>query len=221
MEDVSDFDTLVTENTGLVHACAKKFSGRGIDYEDLYSCGCVGLVKAAKRYDEDLGYKFSTYAVPVILGEIKLMFRDTGFVKVSRSLKEISLKVRKFSDEFERDTGEAPAVSVIADCLCLSTDIVQEALCCQKLPLSLSYTTEENERELEIKEDSKEDVITERLTLYQVLDTLAPSDRRLIEERYFKGKTQQKTAEELSMTQVQVSRREKKILSALREQMAG
>ncbi len=221
MENLSEFDSLVTENTGLVHACAKKFSGRGVEYEDLYSCGCIGLVKAAKRFDPTLGFKFSTYAVPVILGEIKLMFRDTGFVKVSRSLKEISLKVRKFSDEFEKERGEPPTVSVIAESLSLSAEAVQEALCSLKLPLSLSYTTEENERELEIKEESKEDYITERLTLYQVLDTLSSEDRRLIEERYFRGRTQQKTAEILSMTQVQVSRREKKILTLLREQMAG
>lgn len=219
MENLNDTDTLVIENTGLVHACAKKFAGRGIEYEDLYSCGCIGLVKAAKRFDKSLGYKFSTYAVPVILGEIKLMFRDFGAVKVSRSIKELSFKVRRFCDEYEKEKGEFPVVSLIAEKLSVREEDVREALCSMNIPLSLSYTTEDDDREMEIKEDSKEDSITERLSLYQVLDTLKEEDRVLIEERYFKGKTQSKTAEILGMTQVQVSRREKKILTLLREKM--
>lgn len=218
---MSEVERLVAENTGLVHACAKKFSGRGVEYEELYSCGCIGLVKAAKRFDPALGYKFSTYAVPVILGEIKLMFRDFGAVKVSRSLKELSLKVRRFCDLYEKETGEPPSVLRIAESLNVDTSAVQEALEAVQIPLSLSYTTQDDSREIEIKEESCEEKITEKLSLYQVLDTLEDSDRKLIDERYFKGRTQQKTAELLGMTQVQVSRREKKILSLLREKMAG
>ena len=220
MENLADADRLVTENTGLVHACARRFTGKGVDYEDLYSCGCIGLVKAAKRFEPKMGFKFSTYAVPVILGEIKLMFRDTGALKVSRSLKELSLRVKSFCDAFEKDHGESPAVSFIAQQLGVSSEQVQDALQVSQHPVSLSCAKDEDSREIEIKDESKEEEITERLSLYQVLDTLQTADRRLIEERYFKGKTQQKTAEALGMTQVQVSRREKKILTFLREKMA-
>lgn len=220
MENLSEADRLVSENTGLVHACARKFTGRGVEYDDLYSCGCIGLVKAAKRFEPERGFKFSTYAVPVILGEIKLLFRDYGAVKVSRSLKELSLKVRSFCDAFEKERGECPSLAVIAENLKVSTEAVQEALEAAQIPLSLSYSSEEDSREIEIKEDSKEEQITEKLSLYQVLDTLESQDRMLIEERYFRGRTQQKTAQALGMTQVQVSRREKKILSLLRERMA-
>ena len=100
---MTERDKLICSNTGLVHACASKFKGKGIDYEDLYSCGCVGLIKAADNFDPSLGYKFSTYAVPVILGEIKRIFRDTGAIKVSRSLKELGLRINRVCEEYYRE----------------------------------------------------------------------------------------------------------------------
>ena len=96
-------DELIRENLGLVHSCAKKFVNRGIEYDDLYSSGCVGLIKAIDNFDESLGYKLSTYAVPVILGEIKRLFRDGGMIKVSRSLKELSLKASKIAENYKKE----------------------------------------------------------------------------------------------------------------------
>lgn len=104
-------------NLGLVHACAKRFKGRGIEYDDLFSAGCVGLLKAINNFDWDRGIKLSTYAVPVILGEIKQLFRDSGTVKVSRSLKELSLKASKISDEYLRQHGEEITVNKLAEIL--------------------------------------------------------------------------------------------------------
>ena len=108
-------DKLVTENLGLVHLCANRFRGRGVEYEELYSSGCVGLVKAAGAFDEERGVKFSTYAVPVILGEIKRVFRDGGTVKVSRSLKELSMKVTREKADFILKNGREPTVCELAD----------------------------------------------------------------------------------------------------------
>ncbi len=218
---MTERDKLICENTGLVHACAKKFSGKGIEYEELYSSGCVGLIKAAERFNESLGFKFSTYAVPVILGEIKQIFRDSGSVKVSRSLKELSLKINRVSEEYYRKHSEEPSVSKIAEILCESTENVAEAISAMRLPVSLSFTAEEDSREFEIPIDSEEETITEKLSLHQHLSELAEKDRELINLRYFKEKTQSDTAKALGMTQVQVSRREKKILLELRQKIGG
>ena len=216
---MTERNKLIEENTGLVHACARKFMGRGALYDDLYSCGCVGLVKAAQGFDESLGYKFSTYAVPVILGEIKRYFRDTGAVKMSRSLKELSLRAARFCDEFEKKQGCSPTVSQVAESLGVSISQAAEALEASKLPLSLSYETEEDAVEIQVAVESEEENITEKITLYTLIEELPSDDRELIRLRYFGSKTQSDTAKILGITQVQVSRREKKILTVLREKM--
>ncbi len=217
---MKDRSKLIEENTGLVHACARRFMGRGAEYDDLYSCGCVGLVKAADNFDESLGFRFSTYAVPVILGEIKRYFRDGGSLKMSRRLKELSLKAQKFCTQYEQEFGFSPNVSQVAEVLEISMSEASQVMCASALPLSLSYyDSEEEGRELQIAVESEEEHLTERMTLYSVLETLSTQDRELINLRYFKSKTQSDTALMLGMTQVQVSRREKKILSVLRERM--
>ncbi|MBQ4569964.1 MAG: sigma-70 family RNA polymerase sigma factor [Ruminococcus sp.] len=213
-------DKLVEGNTALVHACARRFAGKGVEYEELYSEGCVGLVKAARNFDESLGYKFSTYAVPVILGEIKRIFRDSGAVKVSRSLRELSLKVSREREAFVREKDREPRISELADRLCLSVQQVTEAIDCAQIPLSLSYASqEEDSKELDIVQESGEEAFTEKLSLYQAMESLEQKDRELIRLRFFAGQTQSATAQALGMTQVQVSRREKKILTLLREKL--
>ena len=217
---MKDRSKLIEENTGLVHACARRFIGRGADYDDLYSCGCVGLVKAAKGFDESLGFRFSTYAVPVILGEIKRYFRDGGSIKMSRSLKELSVKAQRFCTKYEQDFGIVPNISQVAEALEIPLSEASQVMCASVLPLSLSYyDSEEEGREMQIAVDFEEERLTERMTLYSVLETLSEQDKELINLRYFKSKTQSATALELGMTQVQVSRREKKILALLREKM--
>ncbi len=216
---MKDRDRIIEENTGLVHACATRFSGRGIEYEDLYAGGCIGLIKAADNFDESLGFRFSTYAVPVILGEIKRMFRDGGSVKVSRSLKELSLKVSRVISEFEKLNGTAPTISQISEILCISKEQVSEAMEASRYPLSLSLSNEEEDAQYDVAVPCEEERLTEKLTLHQVIDELSENDKMLIHLRYFGNKTQTETACVLGMTQVQVSRREKKILSLLREKM--
>lgn len=216
---MKDRSKLIEENTGLVHACARKFLGRGAEYDDLFSCGCIGLVKAADNFDENLGYRFSTYAVPVILGEIKRFFRDGGAVKMSRSLKELSLKVTKFCEKYEMEKGCAPTVKEIADILEISVEDAAQAMEASRIPLSLSYETEEESRQIDVAVYSQEESITEKMTLHKLIGELPEQDREIINLRYFKSKTQSVTAKELGLTQVQVSRREKKILLSLREKM--
>lgn len=209
----------IESHLGLVHACCKRFKNRSIEYEDLYSAGCLGLVKAAKNFDFDRSTRFSTYAVPVILGEIKQLFRESGTVKVSRSLKELSLKAKKICDGYKMETGEDMPLSVLAQRLGTDTEKAAEAVNSSLPPLSLSGESDENSGGIDIPVDSPEERLTERLSLNQAISSLEENDRRLIRLRYYKRKTQQETAEALEMTQVQVSRREKKILSVIREKM--
>lgn len=213
-------ENLINDNFGLVHACANKFRGRGVEYDDLFQAGCVGLVKAADNFDFSRGFAFSTYAVPVILGEIRRIFRDGGAVKIGRSLKEKSRNAMKVRDELSLELGREPTVSELAEKL--GTDIASAAeLITVSMP-TISLTASDDEKsggQLDIPTDAPEEEISERLSLKCVLDNLEERDRRLIELRYFKGLTQVKTAKELGMSQVQVSRREKIILLEMRKKL--
>ncbi len=209
-------DSFIEENLGLVHLCANRFRGRGIDYEDLYGAGCIGLLKAAKGFDEERGVKFSTYAVPVILGEIKRLFRDGGSIKVSRSTKELSMKVSRTRESFLLNKGREPTVSELANAVNCSEDAVVEALNVSLPPISLTETTDDTMGEMAIPVDAPDIEIADMLSLKQIMHELDSDDRKLIYLRYFNNKTQTETAKELDMTQVQVSRREKKLLYQMR-----
>lgn len=206
----------------LVHSCARRFIGRGLEYDDLYQAGCVGLIKAVDGFDETRGLCFSTYAVPVILGEIKRLFRDGGAVKVSRGLKELAVKLLRERQELYAQTGREPTVSELAERLSITREEATEALGASLPPLSLTREDDDREDEtLDIPVSGDEDRIIDRLALKKVLADLPPNDRSLIVLRYLKRQTQQETARALGMTQVQVSRRERQILSQMREKMTG
>lgn len=208
-------DEFAEKNLGLVHSIANRFRGRGIEYEELFSAGCMGLVKAAKGFDEERGLCFSTYAVPVIMGEIKRLFRDGGTVRVSRGLKELSLKITRYRDECLKG-GKEPTVSEIADHFGESSELVAEAIAASLPAVSLTY--EEGE-EADIPTDPPQARATELIALNQCVGSLEANDRKIIYLRYTLGRTQSETGRLLGMTQVQVSRREKKILSLLREML--
>ena len=212
----------ICDNIGLVHACARRFMGRGIEYDDLFQSGCMGLVKAADGFDEERGLKFSTYAVPVILGEIRRLFRDGGTVKVSRSLKELSLRASRERDAFTAREGREPSVGELADLLGVEREQAVEALGASMPALSLTRAGEEDDgEEIDLPVTPPEEAVTDRLALQQVLGELEPRDRALIVLRYLNSHTQQATAEKLGMTQVQVSRRERQILEEMRRKMTG
>ena len=212
----------VEENLGLVHSCAGRFVGRGVEYDDLFQAGCMGLCKAADGFDESRGFCFSTYAVPLILGEIKRLFRDGGAVKVSRGLKELSQKAARETERFLRETGREPTVSELAVRLGVEPSAAAEALCVSVPPLSLTREADGDDGgEWDLPSAGEEERVTDRLALKQVLSELPRDDRRLIVLRYVGEWTQQKTADELGMTQVQVSRRERAILAQLRRRLTG
>ena len=209
-------DERIRENLGLVHACANRFTGKGIDYDDLYAAGCVGLIKAVDRFDPQRGYRLSTYAVPVILGEIKLLFREGGSIRLSRSLQELSVKARRIADEYRSRTGRDMRIAELAESLGTDVYRAQEALCAAQGVLSLSYESDGEEGSLEIAVPCAEDSLTDRLSLLQAMEALTMDERELIRLRYFRHKTQSETAQVLHTTQVQISRREKRILAKLR-----
>lgn len=209
-------DEFIEGNLPLVHKLANRFRGRGMEYEELYAAGCVGLVKAVDRFEPERGLCFSTYAVPVILGEIRRLFRDGGSVKISRSLKELSVKAARLRDQLSAN-GE-PRISDIAQALGVTPEEAAEALCAGIPPVSLDHGGEDGEP-LPVPSASGEDALIDRLALRQCLSELSGEDREILMLRYFRRKTQSETAQILGMTQVMVSRRERKLLKELREQL--
>lgn len=216
-----DREALIGENYGLVHSCANKFRGIGVEYEDLFQAGCVGLIKAADNFDRSRGFAFSTYAVPVILGEIRRIFRDGGAVKVGRSLKERSRQAMKIREEMALELQREPTVSELAERLGVDIATASELITVSLPTVSLTACDDDGkENQLDIPTDAPEEEITEKMALRTVVESLAERDRQLIELRYFKGMTQVNTAKELGMSQVQVSRREKAILGIMRKSMS-
>ncbi len=209
-------DAFVAQNLGLVHSLAHRLKGRGIEYEELYSAGCVGLVKAMEGFDESRGLKFSTYAVPVILGEMKRLFRDGGSVKVSRSLKELSLKVSRERDKLSISLGREPTVNELSESLGVESQLISEAINVALPTISLTQPDDDGGGQIDVEVDSPEELLSDRLALREVLKELEERDRLLLVMRYYKNWTQTQTATCLGMTQVQVSRREKKLLLYLR-----
>ncbi len=212
-------EELISNNYGLVHACANKFRGRGVEYDDLFQAGCVGLIKAADNFDADRGFAFSTYAVPVILGEIKRIFRDGGAIKIGRTLKEKSRNAIKVREQMSADLGREPTISELAEKLQVEVGEAAELITVSMPTVSLTLDEESGKSQLDIPVEAPEEEISERMALQSVVSSLQEKDRRLIELRYYEGLTQVKTAEKLGMSQVQVSRREKAILTYMRKCM--
>lgn len=217
---MTERDKIIEANIGLVHTCARRFLGRGPEYDDLFQAGCVGLVKAVDNFDKERGFCFSTYAVPLIIGEMRRLFRDGGSVRVSRTLRELSLKASRAREALTAQLDREPSVREIARVIGKTPEETAEALCVSLPTLSLTRSGEEDDGEqIDIPGDGIEERVTDRIALQQVLSELDARDRALIVLRYVKQLTQQKTAERLGMTQVQVSRRERAILAGLRQKL--
>ena len=178
-ESAQDRQQMIEQNLGLVHSCAHRFKGRGIEYDDLFQAGCMGLVKACDAFDFSRGVRFSTYAVPVILGEMRRLFRDGGTVKVSRSLKELSLRVVRGREQLAVRIGRDPTLEELAQELELTREEVAEALSVSAPPLSLTVSSEEGETQIDLPVQSPEESLSERMALRQILGELEPRDRQL------------------------------------------
>lgn len=213
-------DEFAKSHLGLVHSLCSRFTGKGIEYDELYSAGCLGLAKAINNFDDSRGLQFSTYAFPVIMGELKRLFRDGGAVKVSRSLKELSLKINKLNNESELKNGRELSVSELAEKLGVAPEKIAEAVCSAQPTVSIN-SEDESSAAPEIPSPDIQYEITERLSLAAAIESLEENDKKIINLRYYRSKTQVETAKILNMTQVQISRREKKILSLIRQKMSG
>lgn len=212
-------EEMISSNLGLVHSCAHRMTGRGVEYDDLFQAGCVGLIKAVDGFDETRGFSFSTYAVPVILGEIKRIFRDGGTVSVSRSIKERGRKIAFEREKFLKKFDREPTVKELADRLGFDEFETAQAISASMPVISLTQNSDETDEPFEIPVASPEEDISTAVALQQVMGELEERDRSIIRLRYFSGLTQTVTAQRLGMTQVQVSRREKTILRQMRNKL--
>ncbi|MGN1329338.1 MAG: sigma-70 family RNA polymerase sigma factor [Eubacterium sp.] len=211
-------EEMIKSNIGLVHSIANRFRGRGADYEDLFQSGCVGLIKAVDNFDESKGFAFSTYAVPVIMGEIRRIFRDGGAIKVSRSLKEKAIKAQALRERFINKELREPTVSELASLLDCSEEETAEILNVITPMISLNSCGDDGEDTLDIPIDESEQLF-DRISVHQLVSHLNKTEQQIIDMRYYKGYTQSKTAKALGVSQVQISRKEKAILLKLRKQL--
>ena len=218
-------DTLIEENMGLIHHVAKRFLGRGVEAEDLFQIGAIGLLKAVDRFDLGFGVRFSTYAVPMIAGEIRRFLRDDSMIKVSRSLKELAVKAARLREQLLMERGAEPGVEELAGRLGVEAEeLVQAMDSCtevESLQKVISQGDSEGTSLLERVEQGRDEQeeLLRRMLLEELLAALDPKERRLIVLRFDHDRTQSQVAEELGMSQVQVSRLEKKILLALKEKI--
>ena len=218
-------EELIKENMGLIRHVVKRFLGRGVEAEDLFQIGAIGLVKAVDRFDLSFGVRFSTYAVPMIAGEIKRFLRDDSMLKVSRSLKELAGKAARLREQILMERGEEPGVEELAGLLGVEAEELVQAMDSSVEVESLQKIVYQGDGEglslmdkVEQGKDEQETLLR-RLLLEQLLDTLEPRERQITNLRFFCDQTQTQVAQQLGMSQVQISRMEKKILAALKRRM--
>lgn len=215
-------DRLVTENTGLVWNVIRGFHGRGYEMEDLFQIGCIGLMKSIERFDLSYDVKFSTYAVPLITGEIKRFFRDDGMIKVSRRWKEEGYKLYRLQEKLSQELGREPTMEELSVRSGLPVEEILMALEANGEVDSLNKALQTDGKEVTLMEkipegNDMEEKLTNQLALQQAMEDLTEREKKLINMRYFQNKTQTEIAKVLGVSQVQVSRLEKKTLKKMRE----
>lgn len=217
-----NIETLVSENSGLIWSIVKRFKNRGYEMEDLYQIGVIGFIKAIKRFDSSFDVKLSTYAVPYIIGEIKIFLRDDGIIKVSRGLKELNYKIKLLEQKYEKDEEKLTVEKLAKELKVSKEDILMAQNINQNIESINAYCSENSETEKEEilltnKNENQENNIIQKIILKDALKKLDTKEKELIILRYFKEKTQMEIAEIYGISQVQVSRMEKKILQKMRE----
>lgn len=219
-------ELLLEHNVSLVKCIVKRYLGKGVDYDDLFQIACMGFLKAIMGFDESFGVKFSTYAVPMIAGEIKRFMRDDGAVKVSRAMKQTAKEINLFIEEFSINRGRQPSVSEIAKQFSMDEAETVFVMGSSKMPISLYGSADYkdgNERELiemlPAKDDQEE--LLDRMLLKGAIESLSERDRKIIVLRYFRDMTQSEVAEKIGVSQVQVSRIENRIIKEFRMKLSG
>ena len=219
-------ETLIEHNVSLVKCIVKRYLGKGVDYDDLFQIACMGFLKAIAGFDEKFGVKFSTYAVPMIAGEIKRFMRDDGSVKVSRSMKQTAKEINLFVEEYVLQHGRQPAIPEIAKRFGLEESETVFVMGSSKMPLSLYGGGDfKDGKERDLIEtlpaaDNQEEWL-DKMLLRGAIEGLCERDRRIIVLRYFRDMTQSEVAERIGVSQVQVSRIENRIIKEFREKLSG
>ena len=216
---------LIEKNNGLIWSIVKRFLGRGYEKDDLYQIGCIGFIKSVKKFNLEFGYKLSTFAVPYIMGEIKKFFRDDGIIKVSRSIKELGVRVKEIREEYLRKTGNVITIEKISEILNVSEEDIFIAIDAAKQVESINEEVFNNEKmekleKIGVKVDEQSKIV-DKLTVNDMVEKLDCREKTIIKLRYFNEKTQIQVAKILGISQVQVSRIEKKILENMKEKMVG
>lgn len=221
--DIRARNELVKNNSALVWSIARRFVNRGQDLEDIFQVGCIGMLKAINRFDTSYGVRFSTYAVPMIIGEIQRFLRDDGIIKVSRSLKELAVKALSFREKYIEQNGTEPSVSIIAKAVSSDPESVvmamESARPCDYLERKVGDDNDTFLLDKVTYDMDTGETMIDSIALKMAMDELETRDKRLIKMRFFEGRTQQETAREFGISQVQISRREKKIIEQLKKYM--
>ena len=217
-------DELVQGNFPLIKAVVKSYLNKSVEYDDLYQLGCVGFLKAIKNFDPTLGVKFSTYAVPMISGEIKRHLRDDGIIKISRSIKTLAIKLKAYIEKVKNETGESPKIDELASHFGVDVSDVVVALDSCQQTISIQAKIDENDPNSQNVIDKlavfdKSDEMIEKFTLKNEILKLPEREKKIILLRYFRGKTQGEVAEIMDISQVQISRIESKVIEMLRKKM--
>lgn len=222
--DMAAKEILLKENIPLVKSIVARYKGKNIEYDDLMQLGSLGLVKAINNFNPDFGVRLSTYAVPMITGEIKRFIRDDGAIKVSRALKTMSYKIGQFVEEYQQNNAKEPEISVIAKHFNIDEQEVVYILDSSKMPVSIyEKTDDENGKSLidKLTDSESEQELLDKLSLKDCIRNLPDREKILIFLRYYKDKTQSEIAKILGVSQVQVSRLESKIIQKLKNQLIG
>ena len=218
-------ETLVNENSPLIKSVIRWFKDKGVENDDLYQLGCMGFLKAINRFDCSYNVKFSTYVVPMVVGEIKRFMRDDGAVKVSRAIKGLNIKINKFVETFLMQNGKKATISDIAEHFKISEQEVVMAMDSAKMPVSLYTPFDDGDEDgltiIDRFDGQENEDFVDKFALKDIIENLEERDKKIILMRYFYDKTQSEIAERLGVSQVQVSRLENKILENLRKKLQG
>ncbi|MBE7087890.1 MAG: SigB/SigF/SigG family RNA polymerase sigma factor [Clostridiales bacterium] len=211
---------IFNHNVPLIKSIVKRFCGKGVEYDDLFQIASIGFLKAIQNFDESFGVKFSTYSVPMVIGEIKRYMRDNGAIKVSRTIKILANKINRFIFEYQTQNCESPTIEFLAEKFNVSSEEVVVALDSSKMPLSIyeKFDDEDEGQELidKIPSGETEDKLVEKIHLSNVIDALNEREKKIIIMRFFRDKTQGEVAESIGVSQVQISRLENKIIEKIR-----
>ncbi len=211
---------IFSNNAPLLKSIVRRFIGKGVEYEDLYQIACIGFLKAVNNFDESFNVKFSTYTVPMVVGEIKRYMRDNGSIKVSRAIKAFAIKLNRFIDNYQTVNGNSPSIEFLAKEFGVGQDEIVVALDSAKMPMSIFDKFEDDEEGQQlidkIPSGQNEDTIVSQIHLNDVIEKLNDREKKIIILRYFRDKTQTEIAEELGVSQVQISRLENKIMDKMR-----